>query len=166
MGNFLVPNKLNGLVSLSSAPEVAATAPAGVVAQAVPVGAVVPKYGMTGAFLAPPEINDLPYLAPLAAPLVTLANVTAFAGTVFLAPRLFNGLPYLAPEIVPVQQSYGGARRSSSRSSARRSPAKTSPPPPPARYHSRSDEQLEAMLAAQLDDEEVVLAFLMELALV
>lgn len=58
--------------------------------------------------------------------------------------------------------SSGGAGRRT----ALRSNAKSSPAPAPSHYHSRSDEQEIARLAAQLDDEEIVLAYLMELALV
>lgn len=45
-----------------------------------------------------------------------------------------------------------------------RAPPQNSPIEAATRYHGRSDEQ-ERMLAAQLDDEEVVIAFLMALSL-
>lgn len=42
---------------------------------------------------------------------------------------------------------------------------KSSPPAPSVRYHGRAYEQEELAAAAELDDEETILAFLMEIAL-
>lgn len=120
------------------------------------------------AFLAPSVMGGLPYLAPQGVPELIMAPVLAHGAMAYFAPPLMNGLPFLAPQFVPVtlimpDPVISGGRRAS-RSSASR--AKSSPAQAPTHYHSRSDEQEIARLAAQLDDEEIVLAYLMELALV
>lgn len=124
-------------------------------------------YAVMSGFLAPATVNGLPYLAPndvlaLSAPTLTAAKVGA---VLFLAPPLFNGLPYLASPIVLVMpSSYGAGRgRRSGRINIRSAPAQTPHYDTATRYDWRSNEQAK-MLAAQLDDEEVVIAFLMELA--
>lgn len=176
MAAFLVPEALNGLALVAAptlfiAPEFVKgrsfLAPQLLTPDAI---VVVPRYGVTGAFLAPPLFNGLPYLAPPVAKEAPDEVVATLNTTVFLAPPLFNGLAYLAPEVVPAElQTTFGAR--ASRSRARTASVKTvapaqksAPRTDASTYHSRSDEQ-ERLLAAQLDDEEVVIAFLMELAL-
>lgn len=144
---YLAPGLLDGRAFL--APQVVAP----------PLAVVVPVYGRTGAFLAPPTINGLPYLAP---PLVSVApaeSVTTLARTVFLAPRLFNGLAYLAPRIAPIQHVKPGMGYQQSKS------ANSSTTRTPKRYDDDSYRQQQAVMAAELQDEEVVLAFLIELAL-
>lgn len=113
-------------------------------------------------------MGGLPYLAPQGVPELARAPVLSHGALAYFAPPLMNGLPFLAPAFVPVtlilpDAVIGGGRRAS-RSSVSR--AKSSPAPAPTHYHSRSDEQEIERLAAQLDDEEIVLAYLMELALV
>lgn len=85
----------------------------------------------------------------------------------FLAPATIDGLAYLAPAMVPeivippapevTSASVGGgrARRSGASSS------KSSSHDAPSRYHGNAYEQAQA---AELDDEETILAFLMEIA--
>lgn len=116
------------------------------------------------AFLAPAAMGGLPFLAPseVQLPVPVLAS-GAFA---FLAPPLINGLAYLATPRVPVTlilpQAVVGGRGVARRAT---SGVKSAPPAPPTRYHSHSYEQEELAAAAELDDEETVLALLMEIAL-
>lgn len=124
-----------------------------------------PPYGVNG-FLAPETMNGLAYIAPQGVPPApVMASAAPGMPMAFLAPPLFNGMPYLAaPYVFVMPEQVGGGGRRSTRSSTSR--AKSSPVQAPTHYHSRSDEQEIARLAAQLDDEEIVLAFLMEIALV
>lgn len=114
-------------------------------------------------YLAPPEMGGLPYLAPLGVPLAS--HVMSGGGFAYFAPPLASGLPFLAPARIEVRlvmpQVFGSGRRAR-RSSVTR--AKSSPAPAPVPYHSRSYEQDERA-ALELDDEETVIAFLMEFAL-
>lgn len=128
------------------------------------------SYGMMVGFLAPELLNGVPYLAPQevpAAPAVQLGSKMVMA---FLAPPLFNGLPYLAAPIVFVMPStVAGGLRASRSSVSRAAPAPKSAPPRAATpYHGRSREQdeIEQARIAELADEESIITFLMEFALV
>lgn len=118
-------------------------------------------------FLAPPEMGGLPYLAPQGVP--RLAPVLASGAMAYFAPPLMEGLPFLAPQFVPVTlilpQVNGSGRRASRSSVSRVSRAKSAPVPAHVPYHSRAYEQDERE-RSELDDEETILAFLMEYALV
>lgn len=122
-------------------------------------------------FLAPAVMGGLPFLAPQGVPELVRAPVLSHGAMAYFAPPLMNGLRFLAPPVfvdvllVLPQAVNGGGRRSSARR-ASSSRAKSSPAPAATHYHSRSDEQEIERLAAQLDDEEIVLSFLMEFACV
>jgi len=109
-------------------------------------------------YLAPTTIGGLPYLAPEHVPSLTAAPVMASGEIAYFAPPLVDDRFFLAPRLVPVtlilpSPVYGGGKKS---------------PPKPERdgYDRRhSYEQEDAAAAAEFDDEEIVLTFLMELAL-
>jgi hypothetical protein len=115
-------------------------------------------------FLAPAAMGGLPYLAP--PELLVAAPAVASGSFVFFAPATIDGLPYLAPPRVPVTlilpQAVVGGRGVARRAT---SGIKSSPAPAATRYHSHSYEQEELAAAAELDDEETVLALIMEIAL-
>lgn len=122
-------------------------------------------------FLAPATVNGLAFLASVAVPVAAGSGAPV---SPFLAPATINGLPYLAPPTVPglveppdaiasVAGVVGG--RGAHRATSAPASIKSSPAPAASRYHGASYEQEELAAAAELDDEETVIALLMEIAL-